>query len=254
MAVWCSLAALYMHVVSLKYFHYIYAYVLHSAHGFCKIDLDGYNFETGQGNAFRYYTTGTAVSTVEIDTLTGDFTTLSADVVMDLGISLNPGLDVGQIEGAFVQGLGWCTMEDLIRGDPQHPWVQPGRMFTQGPGYYKIPGFNDAPLEMNIHLLKDKPNSGSLHSSKAVGEPPLFLATSVFWAVKDAISHARTERAGYEEKSNEEKLNDSPAPRSCSEYFSMDLPATSERIRMLCIDVITKRFTGNDDCKVKGSY
>jgi hypothetical protein len=91
---------------------------------------------------------------VEIDVLTGDHEVLRADLLVDLGSSINPALDIGQIEGAFTQGMGWSTTEELMWGDADHAWVRPaGRLFTQGPGTYKLPAFNDTPREFNVRLM-----------------------------------------------------------------------------------------------------
>jgi xanthine dehydrogenase/oxidase len=158
---------------------------------------------------------------VEIDVLTGNHRTISAEALLDVGSSINPMLDIGQIEGAFTQGMGWSTMEEVIYGDQDHPWINPpGRMFTTGPGTYKIPAFNDVPEIFNITLMEDMENPFAVHSSKAIGEPPFFLGGSVFFAIKDAIRAARKENSGVEN------------------YFEMRLPATSERIRMYCADEI----------------
>jgi xanthine dehydrogenase/oxidase len=135
------------------------------------------------GTPFNYFTQGVACSEVEIDCLTGDCQLLRVDISMDVGKSLNPALDIGQIEGAFVQGYGYCTMEELIWGDTAHPWVRPGQLFTKGPGTYKIPAFNDVPRDFRVHL-SDTYNSFAIHSSKAVGEPPFFLGCSAFFAIK----------------------------------------------------------------------
>jgi xanthine dehydrogenase/oxidase len=139
---------------------------------------------------------------------------------MDVGKSINPALDIGQIEGAFMQGFGWSTMEELVWGDREHPWVREGMLFTRGPGTYKIPAFNDVPIDFRVHLA-DTDNRFAVHSSKAVGEPPFFLGVSALFAIKDAIKAARAE-TGCDD-----------------EYYPLDLPATSERIRMGCADRIT---------------
>jgi len=211
-----------------------------SAQGFFKVPDVGYDFtqkdESQRGQPFAYFSFGVALAVVEVDVLTGDHTILSTDIVMDVGRSINPAVDIGQVEGAFIQGVGWCTIEELIRGDEEHPWVQPGRMFSQGPGTYKLPGFLDVPIEFNVSLLKDAPNPKAVHSSKAIGEPPLFLASCVFFAIKDAIRASR-EQNGH------------------SEYFNLDSPATSERIRMACLDKITQSLTNNDpNYRPKGSW
>jgi len=208
-----------------------------SAHGFYKLDDSrcGYNWDMPKddhaevanryrGQPFNYFTQGVAVSEVEIDILTGDYRTIRSDIVVDVGSSLNPAIDVGQIEGAFVQGIGWSTVEELIWGDGKnHVWVKPaGRLFTQGPGTYKIPAFNDTPETFNVTLM-DAVNPFAIHSSRAIGEPPFFLGTSVFFAIKDAIRSARIQELGEEGR-----------------QFILNLPATSERIRMSCGDTIAR--------------
>ena len=106
---------------------------------------------------------------------------LRADILQDCGKSLNPSVDYGQIEGAFVQGMGWLTSEELV-------WDDEGRLLTHGPSTYKIPGSRDVPPELNIHILEDAPNRvPTIFRSKAVGEPPLMLAISVYLAIRDAI-------------------------------------------------------------------
>ncbi|XLR30272.1 hypothetical protein HN51_050143 [Arachis hypogaea] len=169
---------------------------------------------------FRYFTYGAAFSEVEIDTLTGDFHTRVASRIMVLVLSRNPAIDVGQTEGAFIQGLGWLALE-LKWGDAAHKWISPGCLYTCGPGAYKIPSINDVPLKFNVSLLK------AIHSSKAVGEPPFFLASAVFFAIKDAIRAARLE-VGW------------------SDWFPLDNPATPERIRMACLDDIASSLINSD--------
>ncbi|KAL7174122.1 hypothetical protein ACSBR2_033390 [Camellia fascicularis] len=198
-----------------------------SAHGFYITPDIGFDWKTGKGNPFRYFTYGAAFAEVEIDTLTGDFHTRTANIFLDLGYSINPAIDVGQIEGAFIQGLGWVALEELKWGDAAHRWIRPGSLYTCGPGSYKIPSLNDVPFKFSVSLLKDAPNVTAIHSSKAVGEPPFFLASSVFFAIKDAIIAARAE-AGYDN------------------WFPLDNPATPERIRMACTDEFTSRFVNSD--------
>jgi xanthine dehydrogenase/oxidase len=154
-----------------------------SAHGYYAVDSDrcGYDWNhptcgtdnSQRGMPFNYFTQGVACSEVEIDCLTGDSTVLRTDINMDIGKSINPALDIGQIEGAFIQGFGWSTMEELVWGDSDHPWVRPGHLFTRGPGTYKIPAFNDVPKDFRIYL-SDTENPFCIHSSKAIGEPPFF--------------------------------------------------------------------------------
>ncbi|KAL1546681.1 xylitol dehydrogenase [Salvia divinorum] len=175
-----------------------------SAHGFYKTPDIGFDWGVGKGNPFR-----------------------QADVILDLGLPLNPAIDVGQIEGAFVQGLGWVALEELKWGDAAHKWLPAGCLYTCGPGSYKIPSMDDVPLKFSISLLKGAPNPKAIHSSKAVGEPPFFLASAVFFAIKDAIIAARAE-AGL------------------IDWFPLDSPATPERIRMACVDEFTKPFIDSD--------
>lgn len=130
-----------------------------STTGFYKTPIEGYNWDTNSGEAFNYFTFGFACTEVEIDCLTGDHKVLRSDIVMDLGESLNPAIDIGQIEGAFMQGLGLFTLEDLM-------YSPNGIMWTRGPGAYKIPGFGDIPEEFNVSLLKGAPNPRAIYSSK----------------------------------------------------------------------------------------
>ncbi|CAF2034749.1 unnamed protein product, partial [Brassica napus] len=125
-----------------------------SAHGFYIVPDVGFDWISGKGNPFRYYTYGAAFAEVEIDTLTGDFHTKTVDIKLDLGYSLNPAIDIGQIEGAFVQGLGWVALEEVKWGDASHKWIKPGNLLTCGPGNYKIPSINDIPFNFNVSLLK----------------------------------------------------------------------------------------------------
>lgn len=148
-----------------------------SAQGFYQISDIGHNWITNEGNVYGYYTYGVACSEVEIDTLTGDHKVVRTDIVMDLGFkfqcfvlietidvmvlgeSLNPAIDIGQIEGAFMQGYGLFMMEELV-------YSPTGTLFTKGPGSYKIPGFGDIPAEFNVSLLKGSSNPRAVYSSK----------------------------------------------------------------------------------------
>ncbi|XP_061729904.1 xanthine dehydrogenase-like [Cydia pomonella] len=188
-----------------------------SATGFYVVPKIEYNPETNSGNLFEYFTYGVACSEVLVDCLTGDHTVLRTDIVMDLGESLNPAIDIGQIEGAFTQGYGYYTIEEMV-------FSPTGELLSRGPGAYKIPGFSDIPKTFNVSLLKGAPNPRAVYSSKAVGEPPLFLAASVFFAIKEAIRSAR-EDAGV------------------SPEFVLETPATCARIRMACEDEITQQVT-----------
>uniref|UniRef100_A0A671RA85 Xanthine dehydrogenase/oxidase n=1 Tax=Sinocyclocheilus anshuiensis TaxID=1608454 RepID=A0A671RA85_9TELE len=196
--------------VKAAYFHRVNL----SANGFYKTPDLGYDFDTNSGRPFNYFSYGVAVSEVEIDCLTGSHKNLHTSIVMDVGKSLNPALDIGQVEGGFMQGLGLFTLEEL-RYSPD------GYLYTRGPGMYKIPSFGDIPIELKVSLLRDTPNEKAIFSSKAVGEPPLFLAASVFYAIKDAIIAARAESG-------------------LTGPFRLDSPATPERIRNGCEDKFTK--------------
>ena len=152
-----------------------------SATGFYKTPKIHYDPLTMSGRPFYYFAYGAAVSEVEVDTLTGEYRVQQVDILHDVGESLNPALDLGQIEGGFVQGMGWLTTEELW-------WDQQGRLRTHAPSTYKIPVASDVPERFNIHLVDKKPNrEATIYRSKAVGEPPLMLAMSVFFALKEAV-------------------------------------------------------------------
>jgi xanthine dehydrogenase large subunit len=153
-----------------------------SATGYYKTPEIHWDVKTLTGNPFYYFTYGACIAEVAIDTLTGESRVLRADILQDCGKSLNPGVDQGQIEGAFVQGMGWLTSEELV-------WDDKGRLLTHGPSTYKIPGSRDVPPEFNIHILEDAPNRvPTVFRSKAVGEPPLMLALAVWLALRDAVA------------------------------------------------------------------
>jgi len=143
-----------------------------------------WNKETMKGRPFYYFAYGAAVSEVVVDTLTGEWKLLRADILHDAGRSLNPAVDIGQVEGAFIQGMGWLTTEELM----WHP--QSGKLTTHAPSTYKIPTANDCPPVFNVQLYEGDNVEDSIHRSKAVGEPPLLLPFSVFYAIRDAISSA----------------------------------------------------------------
>ena len=141
-----------------------------------------WNRETMTGKPFFYFAYGAAVSEVIVDTLTGEHKLLAADLLHDAGTSLNPAIDIGQVEGAYIQGYGWLTMEELV----WHP--KTGLLMTHAPSTYKIPTANDAPARFNTALF-DGPNpADTIHRSKAVGEPPLLLPFSALLAIRDAVS------------------------------------------------------------------
>ena len=153
-----------------------------SATGFYKTPKIHFDRTTAKGRPFFYFSTGAAVSEVLIDTLTGEYKVLRADVLHDVGHSLNPAIDKGQIEGAFVQGMGWLTTEELV-------WNDQGRLLSNNPATYKIPAISDMPADFRVDLVPDDPNrEHTIYNSKAVGEPPFMLAISVWSALKDAIA------------------------------------------------------------------
>ena len=137
--------------------------------------------KTMQGHPFSYFAYGAAVSEVIVDTLTGEWKLLRVDALYDAGQSLNPALDIGQVEGAFIQGMGWLTTEQLC-------WNADGKLMTHAPSTYKIPAVSDCPEDFRVRLFQNSNVTDSIHRSKAVGEPPLLLAFSVFFAIRDAIS------------------------------------------------------------------
>ncbi|CAG8727867.1 20234_t:CDS:10, partial [Dentiscutata erythropus] len=192
-----------------------------SANGFYKTPDVGYNLEKNEGQMYLYYTTGAACTEVEIDTLTGDHIILRTDLCMDIGRSLNYAIDVGQIEGAFVQGGGWCTTEETLH-------FPDGHLLTKGPKNYKIPGARDIPQDFRVYTYEGAKSSNlkTIHSSKGVGEPPLLLGCTVFFAIRDAITAAR-------------KCNNNKTP------VVLRLPATPEKIRIACDDEIVRK------CKVE---
>ena len=153
-----------------------------SATGFYRTPAIHYDRAQACGRPFFYYANGAAVSEVVIDTLTGESRLLRVDILHDVGRSLNPAIDVGQIEGGFIQGFGWLTCEEL-------KWDQAGRLLTDSPATYKIPAISDMPPVFNTRLLADADNSEpTIFRSKAVGEPPLMLAISAWCAIRDAVA------------------------------------------------------------------
>ena len=183
-----------------------------SAAGFYRTPKIHWDVASNTGRPFYYFTYGAAAAEVAVDTFTGETRVLRAELVQDCGRSLNPAIDLGQIEGAFVQGMGWLTTEEL-------DWDAAGRMRTHGPSTYKIPGSRDVPPIFNARILADAPNrEATIFHSKAVGEPPLMLAISVFLAIRDAIASLADYRF---------------AP-------SLDAPATPERV-LAAVDAMRRR-------------
>ena len=140
-----------------------------------------YDHEKGRGTPFYYYACGAAVCEVEVDGFTGAHRVRRVDILHDAGRSINPGVDRGQIEGAFTQGMGWLTCEELR-------WDREGRLLTHAPSTYKIPAFGDTPEDFRVTLLPNAAEDKVIHGSKAVGEPPLMLAISVREAIRDAVA------------------------------------------------------------------
>jgi xanthine dehydrogenase large subunit len=171
-----------------------------SATGFYKTPKINYDRESFSGRPFFYYAYGAAVSEVIVDTLTGENRLLRVDILHDCGESLNPAMDLGQVEGGFVQGAGWLTSEELW-------WSERGDLMTHAPSTYKIPTSSDLAPDFRVTLLQNAANrEDTIYRSKAVGEPPLMLAISVFHAIRDAIATA-----------------ENPAP-------ALDAPATPEAV------------------------
>jgi xanthine dehydrogenase molybdopterin binding subunit/xanthine dehydrogenase small subunit len=152
-----------------------------SATGFYKTPNIGYDRHAGRGRPFHYYAFGAAVTEVELDGYTGMKRVLRVDVLHDVGDSLNPGIDRGQIEGAYVQGLGWLTGEEL-------KWDAQGRLLTHSASTYQIPAVSDAPIDFRVTLLTEASQPDVVHGSKAVGEPPFMLAISAREALRDAVA------------------------------------------------------------------
>jgi xanthine dehydrogenase large subunit len=158
-----------------------------SATGFFRTPDIGWDKNTGKGRPFLYYAFGMCATEVEVDMLTGAHTIIRTDILHDVGESLNPGIDRGQIEGGFVQGLGWCTTEEIL-------WDDRGRLLTHSPDTYKIPTAGDIPPDFRVTLLEGVPNPLVVGNSKAVGEPPFMLALSVWLAIKDAVASSVQEQ------------------------------------------------------------
>ncbi|WP_212525062.1 xanthine dehydrogenase molybdopterin binding subunit [Actibacterium sp. MT2.3-13A] len=170
-----------------------------SATGFYKTPKLAWDRVRGVGRPFFYFAYGAAVSEVVIDTLTGEHRILRADILHDAGASLNPALDIGQVEGGYVQGAGWLTTEELV-------WDGKGRLMTHAPSTYKIPACSDRPDIFNVALWQNENREETIYRSKAVGEPPFMLGISVLMALSDAVA-------------------------ACGPgYPALDAPATPERV------------------------
>ena len=152
--------------------------------GFYRTPKIHYDKSTLTGRPFYYFAYGAACSEVAIDTLTGESRVLKVDILHDVGNSINPAIDIGQIEGGFVQGMGWLTTEQLV-------WSEAGQLSTHAPSTYKIPSTGDIPEHFKIDFWPEPNREDNVFGSKAVGEPPLMLAISVFEALRDAVAQAR---------------------------------------------------------------
>ncbi|WP_313525165.1 xanthine dehydrogenase molybdopterin binding subunit [Stutzerimonas kunmingensis] len=160
-----------------------------SSTGFYRTPKIYYDRSLARGRPFYYYAYGAACSEVIVDTLTGEYKMLRSDILHDVGASLNPAIDIGQVEGGFVQGLGWLTMEELV-------WNDKGKLMTNGPASYKIPAVADMPLDLRVKLVENRKNpEDTVFHSKAVGEPPFMLGISVWCAIKDAVASLADYRA-----------------------------------------------------------
>jgi xanthine dehydrogenase large subunit len=170
-----------------------------SATGFYKTPKLEWDRIAGRGRPFLYFAQGAAVTEVVVDTLTGENRILRTDILHDCGASLNPAIDMGQIEGGFVQGAGWLTTEELV-------WTEDGRLATHAPSTYKIPACSDRPRAFNVALWDGANREDTIYRSKAVGEPPLMLGISALMALSDACA-------------------------ACGPHYpALDAPATAERV------------------------
>ncbi|XP_076865614.1 aldehyde oxidase 6 isoform X2 [Brachyhypopomus gauderio] len=185
-----------------------------SATGFYRGHEVGMDWQKQEGRPFTYFTYAACCSEVELDCLTGEYRTVRTDIVVDVGKSINPAIDIGQIEGAFMQGLGLYTMEELT-------FSPSGSLHTRGPAQYKIPAVCDVPLQFNVYLLSGSQNPYAIHSSKGIGEPIVCLGSSVFFAMKEAITAARTDVG-------------------LSGPFPLHSPATPERACLACNTCFTQ--------------
>jgi xanthine dehydrogenase large subunit len=151
------------------------------AHGFYRTPDIHWDAATGKGRPFHYFAYGAAASEVEVDGFTGAYRLLRTDIVQDVGDSLSPIVDRGQVEGGFVQGVGWLTIEELL-------WDAQGRLATAGASTYKLPSWSEMPEVFNVEFLARAAQPGVVFGSKAVGEPPLMLAISVREALRAAVA------------------------------------------------------------------
>lgn len=173
-----------------------------SANGYYRVPGIHYDRLAGRGQPFYYFAYGAACCEVVIDTLTGEYRLLRADILHDVGASLNPAIDIGQVEGGFVQGVGWLTCEELV-------WSEKGQLLTDGPASYKIPAISDVPADLRVTLVENRKNpQDTVFHSKAVGEPPFMLGIAAWCALQDAVASV----GGY------------------ARHPQLDAPATPERV------------------------
>ncbi|MCO6059604.1 xanthine dehydrogenase molybdopterin binding subunit [Pseudomonas sp. MOB-449] len=172
-------------MIQLAYFNQISL----SSTGFYRTPKIFYDRDKASGRPFYYFAYGMACAEVIVDTLTGEYKMLRTDILHDVGASLNPAIDIGQVEGAFVQGMGWLTMEELV-------WNAKGKLMTSGPASYKIPAIADMPIDLRVKLVENRKNpEQTVFHSKAVGEPPFMLGIAVWCAIKDAVASLADYRA-----------------------------------------------------------
>jgi xanthine dehydrogenase large subunit len=170
------------------------------AHGFYRTPDIHFDRKTSRGKPFHYFAFGAAVSEVEVDRFTGDYRVRRVDILQDVGDSISPVIDRGQVEGGFLQGVGWLTLEELL-------WDDHGRLATAGASTYKLPSWSEMPADFRVSFLRDARQSAVIFGSKAVGEPPLMLAISVREAIREAV-----------------------AAFGAGEVVTFDSPATPERV------------------------
>ena len=183
-----------------------FAQVSLSSTGFYRTPKIFYDRNQARGRPFYYFAFGAACCEVIVDTLTGEYKMLRTDILHDVGASLNPAIDIGQVEGGFVQGMGWLTTEELV-------WNAKGKLMTNGPASYKIPAVADMPIDLRVKLVENRKNpEDTVFHSKAVGEPPFMLGIAAWCAIKDAVASL----ADYREQPN------------------IDAPATPERVLWGC--------------------
>ncbi|XFF75074.1 hypothetical protein AB1E18_001293 [Capra hircus] len=190
-----------------------------SATGYFKGYQTNMDWKKGEGDAFPYFVYGASCSEVEVDCLTGAHKLLRTDIFMDAAFSINPAVDIGQIEGAFVQGMGFYTTEEL-KYSPE------GVLYSRGPDDYKIPTVTEIPEEFNVTLVRSR-NPIAIYSSKGLGEAGMFLGSSVLFAIYDAVAAARREKG-------------------LTKTFTLSSPATPELIRMTCVDQFTDMIPRDD--------